>query len=179
MGRNTRKIIIFFHRRSFHHKKNCRPPLIGKGLSFFVDTSGFINFIFIDLPLSIQCSLLLPHFIFSPWARSPKVGHRYQKGALNMLNWTLIFLYIMYLSTYLPYIPRRVREVQFQNVLSRTPESTPHAIDYTGISASFWYRKVVWLRDYFLYERCQGTKANWMLCRLIKPQNIPERSSNP
>ncbi len=26
-----------------------------------------------------------------------KMGHRYQKGALN---WTLIFLYIMYLSTY-------------------------------------------------------------------------------
>ncbi len=33
----------------------------------------------------------------SPWARGPKLGHRYQKGALN---WTLIFWYIMCLSTY-------------------------------------------------------------------------------
>ncbi len=34
---------------------------------------------------------------YSPWARSPKMDNRYQKGALN---WTLIFRYIMHLSTH-------------------------------------------------------------------------------
>ena len=50
------------------------------------------------------------------------MGHRYQKGALN---WTLIFLYIMYLSMIF-------------------------AKNMTEISAFFWYRKVVWLMDYII-----------------------------
>ncbi len=42
------------------------------------------------------CSLFQLCFKISPWARGPKVGHRYQKGSLNLLQ-TLLFRLIMHL----------------------------------------------------------------------------------
>ena len=71
------------------------------------------------------------------------MGDQYQKEALN---WALIFLYIMYQSTYFHRLDRH-REVQsvILNILGYDL-----CKKITGISASFRYRKVVWLMDYML-----------------------------